>query len=176
MARKSASTAVAGKTREEFLSLEQSQPADARAHPRAVRRISRRTASRGRERLANESRGAKRVRETVAEALRAPESVCWTCARPRVRGLRIAGAVNVPLDTLEPAALLASMARTIRCMSCARPARAASCRGGAARGGFPPRVHVDGHQPWASQPARRAGGPAAPETVISRTTTCGFRR
>ena len=45
--------------------------------------------------------------------------------------LRIAGAVNVPLDTLEPAALLASMAPDdpvyVVCQSCARRVFATSC-------------------------------------------------
>jgi len=65
----------------------------------------------------------------LAEVLRAPGVHLVDVRTPaEFETVRIAGAVNLPLDRLDAASLLARIGRTPRCTACARPGHAASSR------------------------------------------------
>ena len=159
---------VAGKTREEFLSVMNNLnlPMPARIHEAVPANLE---GGAGQPAVASALAQPKVAVQSVsakqlAEALRAPGVHLLDVRTPGEFGaLRIAGAVNVPLDTLEPAALLASMAPDdpvyVVCQTGTRSQFAAAELRAA---GFSRVVHVDGGtNAWAvaGLPVER-GGPA----------------
>jgi len=159
---------VAGKTREEFLSVMNNLnlPMPARIHEAVPANLE---GGAGQPAVASALAQPKVAVQSVsakqlAEALRAPGVHLLDVRTPgEFEALRIAGAVNVPLDTLEPAALLASMAPDdpvyVVCQTGTRSQFAAAELRAA---GFRRVVHVDGGtNAWAvaGLPVER-GGPA----------------
>jgi len=159
---------VAGKTREEFLSVMNNLnlPMPARIHEAVPANLE---GGAGQPAVASALAQPKVAVQSVsakqlAEALRAPGVHLLDVRTPgEFDALRIAGAVNVPLDTLEPAALLASMAPDdpvyVVCQTGTRSQFAAAELRAA---GFSRVVHVDGGtNAWAvaGLPVER-GGPA----------------
>jgi len=159
---------VAGKTREEFLSLMNNLnlPMPARIHEAVPANLE---GGAGQPAVASALAQPKVAVQSVsakqlAQALAAPGVHLLDVRTPgEFEALRIAGAVNVPLDTLEPAALLASMAPDdpvyVVCQTGTRSQFAAAELRAA---GFRRVVHVDGGtNAWAvaGLPVER-GGPA----------------
>ncbi|HWT86858.1 MAG TPA: rhodanese-like domain-containing protein, partial [Myxococcales bacterium] len=159
---------VAGKTRQEFLSIMNNLnlPMPARIHEAVPANLE---GGAGQPAVASALAQPKVAVQSVsakqlAEALRAPGVHLLDVRTPgEFEALRIAGAVNVPLDTLEPAALLASMAPDdpvyVVCQTGTRSQFAAAELRAA---GFSRVVHVDGGtNAWAvaGLPVER-GGPA----------------
>jgi len=159
---------VAGKTREEFLSVMNNLnlPMPARIHEAVPANLE---GGAGQPAVASALAQPKVAVQSVsakqlAQALAAPGVHLLDVRTPgEFEALRIAGAVNVPLDTLEPAALLASMAPDdpvyVVCQTGTRSQFAAAELRAA---GFRRVVHVDGGtNAWAvaGLPVER-GGPA----------------
>jgi rhodanese-related sulfurtransferase len=159
---------VAGKTREEFLSVMNNLnlPMPARIHEAVPANLE---GGAGQPAVASALAQPKVAVQSVsakqlAAALGAPGVHLLDVRTPgEFEALRIAGAVNVPLDTLEPAALLASMALDdpvyVVCQTGMRSQFAAAELRAA---GFSRVVHVDGGtNAWAvaGLPVER-GGPA----------------
>jgi len=159
---------VAGKTREEFLSIMNNLnlPMPARIHEAVPANLE---GGAGQPAVASALAQPKVAVQSVsakqlAQALAAPGVHLLDVRTPgEFEALRIAGAVNVPLDTLEPAALLASMAPDdpvyVVCQTGTRSQFAAAELRAA---GFRRVVHVDGGtNAWAvaGLPVER-GGPA----------------
>jgi glyoxylase-like metal-dependent hydrolase (beta-lactamase superfamily II)/rhodanese-related sulfurtransferase len=157
---------VAGKTREEFLSVMNNLnlPMPARIHEAVPANLE---GGAGQPAVASALAQPKVAVQSVsakqlAEALRAPGvHLLDVRTRGEFEALRIAGAVNVPLDTLESAALLASMAPDdpvyVVCQTGTRSQFAAAELRAA---GFRRVVHVDGGtNAWAVAGLPVARGP-----------------
>jgi glyoxylase-like metal-dependent hydrolase (beta-lactamase superfamily II)/rhodanese-related sulfurtransferase len=157
---------VAGKTREEFLSVMNNLnlPMPARIHEAVPANLE---GGAGQPAVASAIAQAKIAVQSVsakqlAEALRAPGAHLLDVRTPvEFEAVRIAGAVNVPLDTLEPAALLASIGADdpvyVVCQTGTRSQFAAAELRAA---GFRRVVHVDGGtNAWALAGLPVARGP-----------------
>jgi rhodanese-related sulfurtransferase len=145
---------LAGKTREEFLAImsQLNLPMPARIHEAVPSNLGAgadqaAVASASRQWAALENRVVQNVSaRQLAEALRAPGIHLLDVRTPaEFQSARIAGAVNVPLDRLDPAALLASLGAgaTVYCV-CQTGTRSQLAAAGLRAAGFTRVVHVDG--------------------------------
>ena len=141
---------VAGKTREEFLSIMNNLnlPMPAHIHEAVPANLE---GGAGQPAVASAHGQPKVVVQSVsanqlAEALRAPGVHLLDVRTPdEFDALRISGSVNVPLDTLEPAALLASMdANDPLYVVCQTGTRSQFAAAELRAAGFRRVVHVDG--------------------------------
>ena len=157
---------VAGKTRDEFLSIMSNLnlPMPSRIHEAVPANLEGGAgqpavaSALGQPKVPVQSVSAKQL----AEALRAPGVQLLDVRTPgEFEALRIAGAVNVPLDTLEPAALLASMdANEPVYVMCQTGTRSQFAAAELRAAGFRRVVHVDGGtNAWAvaGLPVERGG-------------------